>query len=243
MPPDGALAVLVGIHQPHYLPWLRYFEKIARSDVFIVLDDVQYEKNGFQNRNKIKTAQGWTYLTVPVLKPTLRPIHEIEIDNRGGWAEKHRRALEMNYRKAPHFERYWPDLDALYRQEWTHLAQLNRAMLDLFLKQLGVETRVVTSRELDVAGESTERLANLCRAVEGDAYLSGAYAVQAYLDPSVLRDAGIRLTFQEWKAPEYPQLYPGAGFIPDLSLPDLLFNEGPRSLEILMASGGVSYPE
>ncbi|MCC2671731.1 MAG: WbqC-like family protein, partial [Armatimonadetes bacterium] len=80
--------MLVGIHQPHYLPWLRYFEKIARSDVFIVLDDVQYEKNGFQNRNKIKTAQGWTYLTAPVMKPTQRPLNEIELDNRSGWREK-----------------------------------------------------------------------------------------------------------------------------------------------------------
>src|SRR5436190_10333101 len=98
--------MLIAIHQPHYLPWLRYFEKIARSDIFIVLDDVQYEKNGFQNRNKIKTGQGWMYLTVPVRKPTQRPLVEIEIDNGIGWREKHRRALEMNYCKAPYFERY-----------------------------------------------------------------------------------------------------------------------------------------
>src|SRR5713101_6095158 len=106
--------MLVAIHQSHYLPWLRYFEKIARSDVFIVLDDVQYEKNGFQNRNKIKTAQGWTYLTVPVLKPTARPITEIEIDNGTPWRAKHRRTLELSYCKAPYFERYWPELAGIY---------------------------------------------------------------------------------------------------------------------------------
>src|ERR1043165_8343024 len=106
--------MLASIHQPHYLPWLRYFEKIARSDVFIVLDDVQYEKNGFQNRNRIKTAQGWTYLTVPVKKPTLRPICQIEVDNQTHWWEKHLRALEMCYRRAPYFERYWPELSAVY---------------------------------------------------------------------------------------------------------------------------------
>src|SRR2546425_7013893 len=98
--------MLVGIHQPHYLPWLRYFAKIARSDVFIVLDDVQYEKNGFQNRNKIKTAQGWTYLTVPIRKPTQRPIAEIRIDGGSSWRSEHRRALELSYRKAPYFARY-----------------------------------------------------------------------------------------------------------------------------------------
>src|SRR5438034_6667396 len=98
----STVPMLVSIHQPHYLPWLRYFDKIARSDLFMVLDDVQYEKNGFQNRNKIKTAQGWTYLTVPVQKPTQRSIREIEIDKQSGWCEKHQRALEMSYRKAPY---------------------------------------------------------------------------------------------------------------------------------------------
>lgn len=235
--------MLVGIHQPHYLPWLRYFEKIARSDAFIVLDDVQYEKNGFQNRNKIKTAQGWTYLTVPVLKPTLRPINEIEVDNRSGWADKHRRALELSYRKAPFFSDYWPALDDLYRQEWTRLADLNRAMLELHLRQLGIATPLYTSSELSVPGESTERLVHLCRAVGGDEYLSGAYAVQAYLDPGTLRAGGLRLAFQEWKAPEYPQLYPAAGFIPDLAIVDLIFNTGPDALGILRESGSVSYPD
>src|SRR5438128_11507779 len=103
-------SVLVAIHQPHYLPWLRYFAKIARSDLFIVLDDVQYEKNGFQNRSKIKTAQGWMYLTVPAQKPLQRCIREIEIDPRSNWRDKHRRALEMNYGKARFFARYWPGL-------------------------------------------------------------------------------------------------------------------------------------
>lgn len=234
--------MIVGIHQPHYLPWLRYLDKIARSDVFIVLDDVQYEKNGFQNRNKIKTAQGWSYLTVPVQKPTQRPIGEIELEPRGDWREKHRRALEQSYRKAEYYPRYWPELEAVYAQEWTRLAELNRAMLELFLRQIGIPTRIAYSSQIPTTGESTERLAELCRAVGGDTYLSGAYAVQAYLDPEVLGAAGIRLAFQEWSAPEYRQLYPGAGFIPDLAIVDLLFNEGPRAREILDRSGGITYP-
>ena len=242
MPAAGAVTVRVGIHQPHYLPWLRYFEKVARSDVFILLDDVQYEKNGYQNRNKIKTAQGWTYLTVPVARPTLRPIRDIEIDSRGAWSEKHRRTLELSYRKASYFTDYWPALDGLLRHEWTRLGALNRAMTELFMGQLGIETRLVASTELDVPGEATERLANLCAAVGGTEYLSGAYAVQAYLDPEVLQARGIRLAFQEWEAPQYSQLYPGAGFVPDLAIVDLLFNEGPRSRELLLAAGALRYP-
>src|SRR5919197_6348843 len=102
MPSFPALTpMIVAIHQAHYLPWLRYLDKIARSDVFIVLDDVQYEKNGFQNRNKIKTAQGWLYLTVPVRKPTQRPIAEIEIDNHTPWRDKHRRAIELSCGNTP----------------------------------------------------------------------------------------------------------------------------------------------
>src|SRR5262245_7253490 len=120
--------MLVAIHQSHYLPWLRYFAKIARSDRFIVLDDVQYAKNGFQNRGKIKTAQGWIYLTVPVRKPLQRSIREIEIDPRSSWRDKHRRALEMNYAKSRFFARYWPELVAVFDREWTHLAAVNRAL-------------------------------------------------------------------------------------------------------------------
>jgi hypothetical protein len=234
--------VLISIHQPHYLPWLRYFEKIARSDVFILLDDVQYEKNGFQNRNKIKTPQGWSYLTVPVRKPTRRPIAAIEVDDANAWAQQHARALEISYRRAPYFAQYWPALAAHYERPWTHLAALNRALLDLLLEQLQITTRVIASSDLSVQGRGTERLAELCRAVGGDTYLSGAYAVDAYLDPATLQAAGIRLAFQEWRAPVYRQLYPAAGFVPDLSIVDLLFNEGPHAREILEQSGGVSFP-
>src|SRR5262245_40858908 len=113
--------MLVSIHQPHYLPWTPYFAKIARSDRFVLLDDVQYEKNGFQNRNKIKTPQGWAYLTIPVRRPTARPIREIEIDRATNWQVKHRRALELNYRRAPFFECYWPDLARLYERDWDRL--------------------------------------------------------------------------------------------------------------------------
>jgi hypothetical protein len=234
--------MLVAIHQPHYMPWLRYFEKIGRSEVFIVLDDVQYEKNGFQNRNKIKTAQGWTYLTVPVQRPTQRPISEIEIDNRANWREKHLRTLELSYRRAPFFKTYWEDLAGIYSRDWTHLAALNRAMLELFVRQLGIHTRLCYSSEIPTTGQSTDRLAELCRAVGGDAYLSGAYAVNAYLDPEVLRAAGIELVFQEWSAPVYPQLFPEVPFIPDLAIVDLLFNVGPDALDLLMNSGRVVYP-
>jgi hypothetical protein len=234
--------MLVSIHQPHYLPWLRYVEKVVRSDVFVVLDDCQYEKNGFQNRNKIKTAQGWTCLTVPVQKPTQRLIRDIEIDNRGNWQAKHRRALEMSYSKAPFFELYWGELEALYAEKWTRLGDLCRVMLAVLFRQLRITTRVVWSSDLPTQGQASQRLVEICRAVGASTYLSGAFALEQYVDAALFRAAGIRLAVQQWHAPQYSQLYPAAGFIPDLSVVDLLFNEGPRSREILLAAGGVTYP-
>jgi hypothetical protein len=235
--------MLISSHQPHYLPWLRYIEKIMRSDLFIILDDVSFDKNGFQKRNKIKTEQGWVYLTVPVQKHTQRPIREIEIDNQTNWRVKHQRLLELHYHKAPYFGRYWSELEAIYSRPWTHLADLNAAMLTIFLHQLEIDTPILSSSDLPTQGQSTQRLAELCQAVGGDTYLSGAHAVHAYMDRAVLHEAGVRLAVQEWRAPTYRQLYSSAGFLADLSIVDLLFNEGPRAREILQQAGGVSYPD
>jgi hypothetical protein len=226
----------VGIHQPHYLPWLRYLQKIAASDVFILLDDVDYTKNGWQNRNKIKGANGWMYLTVPVnssLGVLIRDVHIAQ----GDWATKHLRALEMNYSRAPYYDQYIGSLSDLYHTPWTLLGDLNRAMLDYYLTALGVKTRIVRSSDLNVHEVSTNRLIGLCRAVGGTSYYTGEYAVDAYLDTAAFEHAGIGLDFQKWHCPEYRQLYPKAGFIPDLSIPDLLFNVGPDALDLLIAGG------
>jgi len=224
--------MLVGIHQPHYLPWLRYFEKIARSDVFVVLDTVQFSKNGWQNRNKIKTPQGAALLTAPVHGNLDEPLHAIRIDNTAPWRRKHARAIEQNYRKAAYFDDYWPAIREFYERDWELLCELNGAMLDYFMKALGITTPVRYASQLHVTGEATERLVNLIKAVGGDAYYSGAYALDVYLDEAQLKDAGIDLVLQEWRAPVYPQLY--GEFIPDLSIIDLLFNCGPQSLDALL---------
>lgn len=226
----------VGIHQPHYVPWLRYLQKIAASDVFIVLDDVAYTKNGWQNRNKIKCATGWTYLTVPVQAGLNQPIREVAIAP-GDWACKHLRTLESNYRRAPFYDRYVGMFTDLYSQQWKLLRDLNDAMLCCYLKELGIETRIVRSSDLNVDGAATERLVNLCRAVGGTSYLSGEYAVHAYLDAGLFERAGIDLEFQRWSCPEYAQQFPKMGFIPDLSIVDLLFNIGPESMDLLRRGG------
>lgn len=224
--------MLVSIHQPHYLPWLRYFEKIARADVFILLDTVQFSKNGWQNRNKIKTPNGPVLLTVPVHAHLDQTLREVAIDNGQPWRAKHRRTLEQNYGKAPHYAEYEAFLDELYSQKWERLVELNAYLLGHLLRILGIKTRVVMASSLDVPGVATQRLINLIKAVGGTRYYSGAYALDTYLDANLLQKAGIGLELQEWHAPVYPQLY--GEFESDLSIIDLLMNCGPDSLRILM---------
>ncbi len=224
--------MLVAIHQLHYLPWLRYFEKIARADVFVVLDNIQYNKNGWQNRNRVKAADGAALLTVPVLEHFGQRLDEVRINNAAPWRRKHWRSVAQHYAKAPHFHRYAPFLEETYARPWAYLNELNRHMLDWFLRELGIDTPIRYASTIPAPGEATERLANLIQALGGDTYYSGVHALDVYLDAALLEARGIGLKLQTWRAPGYPQLY--GEFIPDLSALDLLMNCGTEALRIIL---------
>lgn len=219
--------MIVAIHQPHYLPWLRYFEKMARCDVFVALDDVEFTRNGWQNRNRILTARGPLTLTVPVQHKLGQRICDVRLAD-GAWARKHEATLAQAYRGLDE------DLKALYRTPWETLVELNMAMLDWHMRRLGLTTPVVRSSELGVPGRATERLVHLVKAVGGTSYLTGAYAIGVYLEPRLFEEAGIGLKIFEWTCPEYPQRLPG--FHKDLATVDLLLTHGDESRRIL-ASG------
>ncbi|MBI2423971.1 MAG: WbqC family protein [Candidatus Hydrogenedentes bacterium] len=224
--------MLVGIHQLHYLPWLRYFEKIARSDVFIVLDNIQYNKNGYQNRNRIKGPEGGVLLTVPVLDKFAQPLDAVQINNRTAWRKKHLRSLQQYYRKAPYYAAHAPFFEAVYSREWESLNSLNREILGYFIKALGITTRVEYASELNVPGEATTRLIHLMQAVGGSTYYSGAHAVDTYLNLEAMNAAGLAVTPQQWKAPTYPQSY--GEFVPDLSIVDCLLHCGPETMRVIL---------
>lgn len=228
--------MLAGIHQLHYLPWLRYFEKIARCDVFVVLDNIQYNKNGWQNRNRVKSAQGALLLTAPVLARLGDTLDVVRLNNDTPWRKKHKETLRQCYAKAPFFAQYADFIEETYERAWDRLNDLNRHMLTHFAKTLGIETRIVYASDLNVAGVATERLVNLVRAVGCDAYYTGEHAAGAYLDAAAFGSAGIELIVQRWTAPAYPQLY--GPFVADLSIVDLLMNAGPDALAMLKAGGG-----
>jgi hypothetical protein len=218
--------VICAIHQPHYLPWGRYIQKILQADVFIVLDDADFTKNGWQNRTRIKTANGAQVLTVPAHHHLCQRICDVRIAYQRPWVMKHLRSVEQAYCRAPFFETCYSTLTAILGQQYPSLSELSLALLRWVLGVLEVERPLVLSSTLGVGGRGSERIADLVRRVGCDRYLSGAYAVDTYLDPARLTERGVRLQIQDWTAREYPQLHAGRGFIADLSVLDLLMNVG-----------------
>ncbi len=222
----------VAIHQPQYLPWLGYFDKMDQVDCFVLLDDVQFKKNEWQNRNRIKTAVGWQWLTVPVLHHSSQRICEVKINPTVPWARKHLQALTLNYGSAPFFELHRPFFEGLYGREWGALLDLNMATITYLVEALGVRTKLVTASSLPLPAEleATDRLVAICQALEADTYVSGAGG-RGYLELSRFEEAGIQVLFQVFETRPYPQRF--GAFVPDLSVVDLLFNCNGDSLEII----------
>lgn len=222
---------VVAIHQPQYLPWLGYFDKLERCDVFCLLDTVQYKKNEFQNRNRIKTAEGWQWLTVPVTYRFPQRIEEVGINQTVDWQRKHLQALKTNYSKAPFFETYYPSFEEFYQQSYDFLVQVNVACIQLLVELLGLERKLVLASSLPVETEdSTLRLVEICKNLGGDYYLSGRDGAK-YIDVDMFQNHKIEVLFQDFKHPHYPQCY--GPFEPNMSVVDLLFNCGPESLAMI----------
>jgi hypothetical protein len=225
--------VKVAIHQPHYLPWLGYMAKWAAADVLVLLDTVQYEKNGFQNRNRVKTRDGARWVTVPVRVRLGTTIHEVPIADDAPWARRHWTTIAQAYAQAPHLPRFRAGLETLYASAWTHLCPLAVESAALVARGLGIRTPVRLASELAVTtADPTRRLIDLCRAVGGTTYLAGPDAGR-YLDRAVFRDAGIAVVQQRYEHPEYAQLH--GPFVPFLSALDILLMHGDDALRILRA--------
>jgi hypothetical protein len=227
--------VIVSINQPAYLPWLGYFHRIAVSDVHVVLDHVQFEKNSFTNRNKIRTKEGWCWLTVPVTTKGLfgqLRIDRLECaDDDGRWQRKHWAALRMNYGRASHFGRYAAFLEDAYSKPWARMNALLRALTQHLCEALEIRRPILFSSDLRVGGVKDELVLNICRAVEATTYLSGPLG-RKYLREDQFRAAGIEVVYHDYRHPIYRQVFPG--FEPSMSAVDLLFNCGPESRAILM---------
>ncbi|MDP2849066.1 MAG: WbqC family protein [Humidesulfovibrio sp.] len=229
------MSLTVGILQPSYLPWLGYFEQLFRADVFVLYDDVQFEKGSWRNRNRIKAPQGAQWLTVPVLtKGREFPlINEVRVNSAESWQKKHLRGLAQYYSKAPYYAEYAPELACVIDRSWEKLCDLNIALILHLSAVLGITTPVLLASELGIAGSGTLRLVDILAHLGGTIFYEGA-AGRDYIDESLFSSRGMRVEFQDYAHPEYTQLH--GGFIPYLSVVDLLFNHGPNSLSILTGS-------
>ena len=218
--------------QPGYIPWLGFFDQMRRADVFVYYDDVQFDKHGWRNRNRIKSPDGPIWLTVPVRHHGLgQPrILETEIDSRTPWARKHLGTLRQHYAKAPHFKRYQPELEELLMRPWTHIVDLDIAIVSLMAGWLAIAPEIHRSSVLGIEGEQSMRLLKLCRHFGATRYLSGS-AARDYLDTALFETHGLRVEWQDYRHPVYPQLH--GDFVPYLSALDLLLNCGDESRSIL----------
>lgn len=226
--------------QPGYLPWMGYFEQVGRADVFVHLDDVQFDKHGWRNRNRIKGPDGPQWLTVPVrISGQEKPrIHEVLIDpTRTNWAAKHLKTLELNYGACPFFSWLYEDLHKLLSSSWTHIVDLDIALIDLLCEKLGLACQFRRSSQMALPEDRCDRLVAICRQLECNHYYAGA-ASQAYMDLSVFEGAGIEVSFQDYQHPTYPQRY--TGFESHLSVIDLMFHRGPESLAVISPEPQVS---
>lgn len=224
----------LAIIQPSYIPWRGYFHQIRKADVFILYDDVQYDKHGWRNRNRVKTANGTVWLTVPVAAAgnvvESTPINEIRCVWRRDWTRKHWATIEQSYGRAPHFERYAPLLASFYARRDEFLAELTIDLTLALSRELGIEgTRFLrSSRMPGIEGAGTDRLLSLLRATGADHYISGPSA-RAYIDEDRVREAGVTLEYMEYDYPEYEQLHPP--YDPRVSVLDLLLMKGPEAGE------------
>lgn len=214
----------VAVHQPDFAPYLGFFRKMAQCDVFILYDTAQFSKNGFHNRNRIKTPSGTTWLTVPVRSPHFRPIIDVEPDNTVPWGAQLWRSLEANYARASHFHEISSDLRPLFVDRlWTKMVDFNRVLIEYARRVLGLGADLRRASDLRISDtpNPTDRLIEMVQAVGGDQYLSGPMG-RTYLDVGRFRD--VKLAYAAPYGSPYPQLW--GPFVPNLSVLDALFNCG-----------------
>ena len=226
--------MLLAIHQPDHLPYLGFFHKMARADVFVILEGVDYKKNNFQNRNRVWTPNGVAWATVPVLHKGLdsKKIGDIRTVETEPWRKKYRMLLEQNYGRHPGFGAAMSVVDRALEDGGDSLARINTIMIKGFAELLGIRTPIVVDADLETSGSKSELLVSVCRAVGADSYLSGAGG-RDYLDESVFAEAGIAVLYQDFHHPVYPQKGP-TEFVPYLSVFDLICNRPDDAGEILI---------
>ncbi len=226
---------IVTIHQPETLPWMGFFNKMIMADTYVVLDNVSFRKNYFQNRNQILTKNGPTYLTIPVDQKSDVKINEVKIINQNKWQKKHLATILQTYSKSPFFETYKPFIEKLYTSSFERLIDFNMEVIMYVREVLDIKTKLLLASQLDIHGHSTELLLDICQKTDATHYLSGRDG-RNYLDEELFDTAGVKVIYQDFELQEYTQFNQNE-FHPFMSVLDLLFNCAPENARNLIESG------
>lgn len=227
-------------HQPEYLPYIGFFYKVRKADKFLFVDHVQFQKEGFQNRNKIRTGtglDGWTWLTIPVItkNKSSQKISEVEIDNSRFWAKKHWKSIYLSYHKAPFFNQYKDFFEQIYSKKWEKLADFNETIIRYLFKELDIDVPIYKSSDYDFKGQKNDLLIEMCEKLGTDTFLTGPGAKKpgekSYIEEEYFEKNNLKHIFSDFKHPIYKQQF--EPFIPYMSAIDLLFNYGPESIKII----------
>lgn len=228
--------MIIFVHQPEYIPWLGFFDKMARCDIFVVYDDAQYVHGGYQNRNRIRTRQGWRWLTVPIVHNHPQQIKDVRISGTQ-WRKEHMRILSHSYDKAPFFKDYFPAIKDALSFNHELLIGLNLHLIKILAEILEIKTRMIRSSEFPYHGQDkNEKLISMCKFMGADFYLSGSGG-KAYVNEKAFQNENIEIQWHRYNHPSYSQNFDG--FQQYMSVLDLLFNAGPRAKEIIQKGGVV----
>lgn len=220
------------IHQPQYFPYPGFFHKLSLGDVFVIMDNTQYDKR-FTNRNQIISSPGPIWLSVPINKKhKFLSNNQVQINNEISWNEEHYKKIFHAYNRSPYFSNYKEDFQRIYEKKWDYLIDLNIETLKQTLQWLGLKIKIIRESEFGISSSGTQRLIDCCKAVDADTYVSGSGA-KAYMDEKLFDKQKINLEFQNYKPVEYNQ-FSTDNFIPNLSIIDMLCNLGSKTRSFLI---------
>jgi hypothetical protein len=228
--------MIVFVHQPEYIPWLGFFDKLARCDTYVIYDDAQYQHGGFHNRNRIRTLKSWEWLTVPISHGHPQTIRDVKISG-DQWKNKHLNRICQLYEKSPYFKQFYPTIRDAIDLKHELLIGLDLHLIKAISELLDISAKMVRSSEFPYAGkEKNEKLVSMCKFLGADTYLCGSGG-KCYVDEALFKGAKINVQWHSYQHPTYKQRF--EGFQPYMSIIDLLFNEGPTAKEIILRGGVV----
>lgn len=221
----------VVIHQPDFMPYLGFFDRLLKADIYVIFDNVQYTRRAWMNRDRIKMKKGEGWLTVSTQKaPQDTPINRILLAE-GSWREDNLNLLRTNYRNSPFFHEIMPSIEELYKFPGTRMMDFNLASIQMLMQFFDIQIETVLASSLEPQGKNNTMIIDIMKKLGYSRYLSGVGA-RNYFVPELYEQAGIEVIWQDFKHPVYPQQYDG--FIPYLSSIDLLFNCGIKHSRLIL---------